>query len=152
MLIVYLSNEDNFIQSHDAPPLIGETCSLGAIASLEFYKGELETVCLALTEPKTYADSSHTFDIQLTPDRSIIKYGWSMIGRAPTGRLMNYEPTSHETLMRPVPSDWCVDRVDTCKPLETGTYKAVHICHCVKVDQPVAVLGLPIQKSDRCVH
>jgi hypothetical protein len=55
MLIVYLSNEDSFIKSQNAPPLIGEICTLGAIASLEFYKGELETVCLALTEPMTYA-------------------------------------------------------------------------------------------------
>lgn len=140
MLVVYMSNEDSFIKSHDAPPLIGEICTLGAISSLEFYKGELEMICLALTEPKTYADSSsHTFDIQLKPDRSIIRYGWSMIGRPPTGRLDNYEPTGEDDGMRAIPSDWCVDKVDTCKPLETGTYKAVHICHCVKVDQPVAV-------------
>lgn len=137
MLVVYLSNEKELIQWGNAP-LVGDVSPVGAVASLEFYKGELETVCVALAAPITH-EEDETLNVKIAPDRSIINYGWSMIGRAPTGRLMNYEPTNHETLMRPVPSDWCVDRVDTCKPLETGTYQAVHFCHCVKVDLPVAV-------------
>jgi len=138
MFVAYLSKAGEFIQWRDTPPMIGEICTLGAIASLEFYKGELETVCVALIEPITHTDDE-TFDIQLKPDRSIINYGWSMVGRPPTGRLNNYEPTGDGDGMTAIPSNWCVDMVDTCTPLETGTYKAVHICHCVNVGQPVAV-------------
>ena len=134
MFVVYLSNDGEVIQSHEQAPLVGEICTLGAIASLEFYKGELEVICLALTEPITH-DDGETFYIQLKPDRSIITYGFSMIGQAPTGRLNNYEPTGDGDGMKAIPSNWCVDMIDARTPLETGTYKAIHICHCVNVGQ-----------------
>jgi len=138
MFVAYIGKEGEFIQSHEQAPLVGEICTLGAISSVELYRGELETVCVAVCGEITHSDDE-TFDIQLKPDRSIINYGWSMIGRPPTGRLNNYEPTGDGDGMKATASNWRVDMVDTCTPLETGTYKAIHICHCVNVGQLAAV-------------
>ena len=138
MLVVYSNNEDTTIEWGNAPKR-WSISPLGKVVSIEFYRGELETVCIALTERKTYADKeSHTLDIQLAPDRSIISYGYSMIGRPPTGRLDDYEPTGNGDEMRTVPTDWCVDLIDNCKPMGDCTYKAIHVCHCVRVSLPVA--------------
>ena len=136
MIVIYVSNKDAVVEFGNAPA-VGDSSEVGAIASLEFYKGELEIVCLAMTEPLTH-EEGETFNVQITPDRSIISYGMSMIGQAPIGRLDDYEPTGNGDGMRPVPTDWCVDLVDTCKPMIEGIYKAVHICHCVRVSLPVA--------------
>ncbi|PZV09157.1 MAG: hypothetical protein DCF22_18925 [Leptolyngbya sp.] len=136
MLIVYLSNDGEAIEWGDAPS-VGDASTVGTIASLEFYKGELETVCIAFAEPVIH-DDEETFNVQIAPDHSVITYGFSMIGRPPTGRLMDYEPTGDGDGMKAIPSSWYVDTVDTCTPLETGTYKAVHLCHCVNVGQLAA--------------
>ena len=138
MLTVYFTSDSEVIKWGEAPN-VGDLVpgSDQAIAAIEFYRGELENVCFARVADRTVYEDE-TFHVEIAPDHSIIRYGWSMECKPPTGRLINYEPTSHETLMRPVASDWCVDMIDTCKPLETGTYKAIHICHCVRVSLPVA--------------
>ena len=53
MIVIYVSNKDAVVEFGNAPA-VGDSSEVGAIASLEFYKGELEIVCLAMTEPLTH--------------------------------------------------------------------------------------------------
>jgi len=131
MLVIYFSADSELLQWGEAPhvgDLIPGTNE--AITAIEFYQGE-QTVCLALAR-STHGEGEHSFDVQLNPEREIINYGWSMDAIAPSGRLINYEPTD-ETLMRAIPSRWLVDLVDHCKPLKEGSYKVIYLCHCVDV-------------------
>lgn len=136
MLVVYLTDE-TVIEWVDSVPTIGDRFpdSDLPIASIEVYQGELETVLLIASQPIEH-EPTESFDIQIAPDRSIIRNGWSMEGKPRTGRLVNYEPTNHETLMRAVPSRWYVDQIETCKPVEQGSYKAIYLCFCV--DAPLS--------------
>lgn len=136
MLIVYFwtANEvdQELIQWSDTAPSVGDKIpgTHQPVGKVEFYRGELETVCLAISRP-TYGDGAHTFDVQLNPAHQVLGYGMSMEGKPTTGRLVNYEPTGHETLMRAVPTRWYVDQIETCKPVEAGSYKAIYLCFCV---------------------
>jgi hypothetical protein len=144
MLIVYFWTANNLdeelMQWSDIAPSVGDLIpgTDQPVGKVEFYRGDLETVCLAISRP-VYGEGHHSFNVQLRPDQTIIQYGMSMEAKPPTGRLMNYETTSHPTLMRPNPSNWVVSEVETCNPVATGSYKAIHICYCVDAPLPVAV-------------
>ena len=132
MLVVYMNGENTVVERGTAPKR-WDISPLGKVVALEFYKGELDIVCIALTNLAARATEGETFNIQLAPDRSVISYGYSMTGAAPTGRLTTDE-------MFPVPTEWSVDLIDTCKPMaeDQGRFKAIHLCHCVRVSLPIA--------------
>ena len=132
MLVVYMNGENTTVE-RGAAPKRWDISPLGKVVSIEFYKGELDIVCIALTNLTAKPTEDETFNIQLGSDRSIISYGYSQTGAAPTGRLTTDE-------MFPVPTEWSVDLIDTCKPIieDQGHYKAIHLCHCVRVSLPVA--------------
>ena len=207
MLVVYMNGENTTVE-RGAAPKRWDISPLGKVVSIEFYKGELDIVCIALTNLAARARETdplveklasneyesispqaltlddwiklavllykeefvslhpgiaastmvtriqsllvdaaigiedtefinmltqgvkhgETFNIQLAPDRSIISYGYSPTGAAPTGRLATDN------------GQWSVDLIDTCKPMveDQGRYKAIHLCHCVRVSLPVA--------------
>jgi len=132
MLIIYFTSDSEQIQWADSAPFVGDRIpgTDQTINQVEVYRGEQETVYLALGR-ETFGAGEHTFDVQLRPDRSILNYGWSMVGKPPVGRLMDYEQTGHDTLMRPVPTRWYVDQIETCRPVSEGSYQAIYLCFCV---------------------
>lgn len=79
-----------------------------------------------------------SFDVQLSPERSILNYGWSMKGEAPTGRLLSYSPTGEETRMKAELQPWLIDHTDAYRPDGEGIYTAVHLCWCSSADVAVA--------------
>lgn len=127
MLVVYMNGENTTVE-RGAAPKRWDISPLGKVVSIEFYKGELDIVCIALTNLTAKPKEGETFSIQLASDRSIISYGYSPTGQAPTGRLATGD------------GQWSVDLIDTCKPMVEGEgrYKAIHLCHCVRVSLPVA--------------
>ncbi len=143
MLIAYFWTEneieEELMQWSDLAPSVGELIpgTNQPILKVEMYQGESETVCLAISNP-TYGEGEHTFHVQLNEQKNVITYGMSMIGKPPVGRLMNYETTGHPTLMRPVPSRWVVDLIETCQPVAGGSYKAVYLCYCVEAPLSIA--------------
>ena len=127
MLVVYMNGENTTVGWGNAPKR-WDISPLGKVVSIEFYKGELEFVCIAWTNLTPKPEELLTLNIQIAHDRSIISYGYSPTGAAPTGRLATGD------------GQWSVDLIDTCKPMveDQGRYKAIHLCHCVKVSLPVA--------------
>ena len=136
MLVVYMNGENTTVERGNAPKR-WDISPLGKVVSIEFYKGELDIVCIALTNLAAKPKEGETFFIQLNPDKNIISYGYSANGSAPTGRVMNLIPAKDGT---PMMTNWSVDLIDTCKPMveDQGRYKAIHLCHCVRVSLPVA--------------
>lgn len=94
----------------------------------------LESDWEAISFLRDYPDTS--LYIELSPDSSIISYGYQMNGGHPVGRLYGSEPTDHPTLLKPVPLPWTIDQIDTYKPIGSGSYTAIHICHCTPVSLP----------------
>lgn len=127
MLVVYMNGKNTTVE-RGAAPKRWDISPLGKVVALEFYKGELDIVCIALTNLAAKHKDDKTFNIQLAPDLSVISYGYSMTGQAPTGRLT----TSN--------GQWSVDLIDTCYPMieGEGRYNAIHLCHCVRVSLPIA--------------
>ena len=127
MLVVYMNGENTKVEWGNAPKR-WDISPLGKVVSIEFYKGELEFVCIAWTNLTPKPKELLTLNIQIAHDRSIISYGYSPTGAAPTGRLTTGD------------GQWSVDLIDTCKPMVEGEgrYKAIHLCHCVRVSLPVA--------------
>ena len=127
MLVVYMNGENTTVERGNAPKR-WDISPLGKIVSIEFYKGELDIVCIALTNLAAEPTEGETFSIQIAHDRSIISYSYSPTGQAPTGRLTTGD------------GQWSVDLIDTCKPMVEGEgrYNAIHLCHCVRVSLPVA--------------
>jgi hypothetical protein len=78
---------------------------------------------------------SISFNIKLSPERSILQYGWSMEGKAPTGQLKNYSPTGEGTLMKAELQPWIIDRTDAHRPDGAGIYTAIHLCWCSPVKE-----------------
>ena len=136
MLVVYMNGENTTVERGNAPKR-WDISPLGKVVSIEFYKGELDIVCIALTNLAAKPEEGETFNIQLAHDQSILSSGYSVTGKAPAGRLFDFDPTDE---MTPVPTEWTIDLVDTCKPIieDQGRYKAIHLCHCVRVSLPVA--------------
>ena len=126
MLVVYMNGENTTVERGNAPKR-WDISPLGKVVSIEFYKGELDIVCIALTNLTAKPKEDETFNIQLAHDRSIISYGYSPTGAAPTGRLTTGD------------GQWSIDLIDTCKPMieDQGRYNAIHLCHCVRVSLPV---------------
>ena len=137
MLVIYLSNDSEFIQRGEIPKVGDPFPDGGNVMSVEIYENLDNSIALALKEPVTH-EPEETFDIVIAEDQSIIRYSWSMIGEPPNGRLMNYEPTNHATLMKPTPSNWVVSDVATYNPVAVGTYKAIYLCHGIDDPLPVA--------------
>ncbi|MDX2241398.1 MAG: hypothetical protein NW224_12000 [Leptolyngbyaceae cyanobacterium bins.302] len=140
MLVVYFTSNSEVIQWGEAPQ-VGDLIpgSDQAVGHLEFYQGELHTVCFArVSDRAIYGEGTETFEVRLNAVHQIINYGWSMEGKPTTGRLVDYEPTNHETLMRAVPTRWYVDQIETCKPVEQGSYKAIYLCFCVNAPLSIA--------------
>ncbi|KAM3112780.1 hypothetical protein [Phormidesmis sp. 146-33] len=79
-----------------------------------------------------------SFDVQLSQDQSVLKYGWSMEGKAPTGRLLSYSPVGEGTLMKANLEPWTIDRTDAYRPDGAGIYTAIHLCWCSPVEVAVA--------------
>ena len=127
MLVVYMNGENTTVK-RGAAPKRWDISPLGKVVSIEFYKGELDIVCIALTNLAAKPKEGETFNIQLASDRNIISYSYSPTGAAPTGRLTTGD------------GQWSVDLIDTCKPIVEGEgrYNAIHLCHCVRVSLPVA--------------
>ena len=70
-----------------------------------------------------------SFNIQLSPERSILQYGYSMEGKAPTGQLKSYSPVGEGTLMKSESMPWVINHTDAYGN-EAGIYTAVHLCWC----------------------
>ena len=70
-----------------------------------------------------------SFNIQLSPERSILQYGYSMEGKAPTGQLKSYSPVGEGTLMKAESMPWVINHTDAYGN-EAGIYTAVHLCWC----------------------
>lgn len=155
------SGEDSeLIKVDDTRPELGQTITMGGdrpwqIVKVEAYKNEGKTVYIAMVVPQEsvalMADESQwnvpyilhespckAFYVNLSTDDKLINYGWDFTGVPPSGSLFNYEPVEgHETLMRPVPSEWVVSEVDECLPTsDEQIFDMVYICHCEK--QPIA--------------
>ena len=77
-----------------------------------------------------------SFNIQFSPERSILQYGYSMEGKAPTGQLKSYSPMGEGTLMKAESMPWVIDRADAYSN-EAGIYTAVHLCWCSPVEEAV---------------
>ena len=127
MLVVYMNGENTTVERGKAPKR-WDISPLGKVVSIEFYKGELDIVCIALTNLAAKPKEGETFSILLAPDRSIMSYGYSPTGTTPTKRLTTGD------------GQWSVDLIDTCKPMVEGEgrYNAIHLCHCVRVSLPIA--------------
>lgn len=127
MLVVYMNGENTTVERGNAPRR-WDISPLGKVVSIEFYKGELDIVCIALTNLTAKPTEDETFNIQIAHDKSILSYSYSPTGATPTGRLTTGD------------GQWSVDLIDTCKPMieGEGRYNAIHLCHCVRVSLPVA--------------
>ena len=71
-----------------------------------------------------------SFDVQLSPERTLLKYGWSLEGKAPIGQLLSYSPTGEETKMQAESMPWVIDHTDTYRPAGEGIYAAIHLGWC----------------------
>jgi len=78
-----------------------------------------------------------SFNIQFSPERSILQYGYSMEGKAPTGQLKSYSPVGEGTRMKAELEPWVIDRTDAYSN-EAGIYTAVHLCWCSPVKVAIA--------------
>ena len=78
-----------------------------------------------------------SFNIQFSPERSILQYGYSMEGKAPTGQLKSYSPMGEGTLMKAESMPWVIDRADAYSN-EAGIYTAVHLCWCSPLKVAIA--------------
>ncbi len=78
-----------------------------------------------------------SFNIQLSPERSILQYGYSMEGKAPTGQLKSYSPVGERTLMKAESMPWVINHTDAYSN-EAGIYTAVHLCWCLPVKVAIA--------------
>ena len=127
MLVVYMNGENTTVE-RGAAPKRWDISPLGKVVALEFYKGELDIVCIALTNLAAKPKDDKTYNIRLAPDHSVISYGYSMTGQAPTGQMTTGD------------GKWSIGLIDTCYPMieGEGRYKAIHLCHCVRVSLPVA--------------
>ena len=74
-----------------------------------------------------------SFNIQFSPERSILQYGHSMEGKVPTGQLSSYSPMGEGTRMKAEPQPWMIDRTDAYSPNGSGIYTAIHLCWCSPV-------------------
>jgi hypothetical protein len=147
------SEEAEAIAWFDLPPQLGDPCSMGSsrtwrVMHVEHYHGDGSEVCLALVAPlevfpspdrgewiQTYMREQSpnlSFYVQLAPNKDVLNYGWRMEGDTPIGRLKEYKPTNHPTLMKASPSPWMVDVIDRHR-LENGVYTAIDICWCKQV-------------------
>jgi hypothetical protein len=79
-----------------------------------------------------------SFYIHVSHDRRVIYHGWNMQGDAPSGRLIHYLPTGHETLRRPESSPWTIERVETFLPTGEATYSSIHLCWCTSEDVSIS--------------
>lgn len=77
---------------------------------------------------------SISFNIQLSPERLILNYGWSMEGKAPTGQLKSYSPVGEGTLMKAELMPWVINHTDVYSN-EAGIYTAIHLCWCLPVKE-----------------
>ena len=78
-----------------------------------------------------------SFNIQFSPERSILQYGYSMEGKAPTGQLKSYSPMGEGTLMKAESMPWVIDCADAYSN-EAGIYTAVHLCWCSPLKVAIA--------------
>jgi hypothetical protein len=62
----------------------------------------------------------------------ILGFAFNVLGEAPSvgSRLMNYEQTSHPTLMNESPTHWIRDRYDEFLPVGEAPYKAIYLTWC----------------------
>jgi len=131
----------------------GEAASLWKVAHIETYHCADETLYLVMVSRAdlTVADRAEwtesvmkgdypniSFYMQLSPERSVLTYGWSMEGKAPTGRLKSYSPVGEGTLMKAEPRPWIIDRTDAYSPVGAGIYTAIHLCWCSPVKVAIA--------------
>jgi len=75
-----------------------------------------------------------SFNVQLSPNYSVLQYGYSMEGKAPTGQLKSYSPIGEGTLMKAELEPWVIDRTDAYSN-EAGIYTSVHLCWCSPVKE-----------------
>ncbi|MBW4422256.1 MAG: hypothetical protein KME13_24080 [Myxacorys californica WJT36-NPBG1] len=76
---------------------------------------------------------NETIHVELsTVGESILGFAFNVLGEAPKvgSRLMNYQRTSHPTLMQETSSDWIRDRYDECIPQGAAPYKAIYLTWC----------------------
>lgn len=81
-----------------------------------------------------------SFYLHLSPDEMVLGHGWRMAGDAPTGRLYGSVPTADPECFDTVDLPWYVDTIDTYKPVGSGNYSAIHVCHCVPVNSEQLIL------------
>lgn len=87
------------------------------------------------TEAQTKQDyPAISLNIELSPERSVLQYGFNMQGKAPTGQLKSYSPTGEGTLMKAELEPWVIDRTDTYQN-GFGIYTAIHLCWCSPVKE-----------------
>jgi len=76
-----------------------------------------------------------SFNIQFSPERSILQYGYSMVGKAPTGQLKSYSPVGEGTRMKAELEPWMIDRTEAYSPNGAGIYAAIHLGWCSPVKE-----------------
>jgi hypothetical protein len=84
---------------------------------------------------------NETIHIELsTVGEPILGFAFNVLGEAPNlgSRLMNYQRTSHPTLMQETSSDWIRDRYDEFLPQGEAPYKAIYLTWCKQNALPTA--------------
>ncbi len=131
------------------PSGICEAARQWRIVQVEAYQFGTETIYLAMVsraDLPTPDESSWraiqrrnfspnaSFDLQLSPSRQCLGYGWNMNGEPPSGQLQSYEPTGRGSLMQSFSRPWVINQVETYQPQGESTYRAIHLCWCAVVE------------------
>ncbi len=141
--------QSELIVTSDRPPEVGEEVDMGLplkkwqVINIEAYRSdhsEGQTVYVAAVNPcgsdrepdkSEWEEGPVTMHISLAKasDRPVvITYGWNFDGKAPSGRIYGYK--LDEEGIKPIPLEWIVSEVETCKPEKGSLYEAIHLCWC----------------------
>ncbi|WP_448603611.1 hypothetical protein [Thermoleptolyngbya sp.] len=140
--------QSELIVAGDRPPEVGEEVDMGLplkkwqVINIEAYRSEGQTVYIATVTPcgsdrepdkSEWEEGPVTMHISLAKasDRPVvITYGWNFNGKTPSGRIYGYKLT--EEGIEPIPLEWVVCEVETCRPDDkhSSLYEAIHLCWC----------------------
>jgi hypothetical protein len=133
--------------SNDVPE-IGNAVSMGSerpwfVVEIAPYRSSTSTVYLVHIHPRlanpprrewTYSGrENETIHVELSAvGEPILGFAFNVLGEAPNvgSRLMDYQRTSHPTLVQENPNDWVIDHYDECLPESEAPYRAIYLAWC----------------------